>query len=238
MKTPSFDFYYQDFLVGTSFMSLEATGAYILCLCHQAHKNAISIEQVKAICMNDESIIEQVLSKFLTDESTGMLYNERCRIEVEKKTRYAASRSKNRKKKEVTEKKIKPVIEKSTDVATEVATDEVIDLTCQLNVPFEFWWNEYKKKVGDIKKLKKKWASLKDEERQLAFDHTRLYVAATPDKTYRKNPETYINNKSWNDEIIKKSEHNGNGSTKRAIGEKLGESHSLANAFARQSGSY
>jgi len=25
---------------------------------------------------------------------------------------------------------------------------------------------------------------------------------STPDKQYRKNPETYLNNKSWNDEII------------------------------------
>lgn len=234
MKTPSFDFYYQDFLVGTSFMSLEATGAYILCLCHQAHKNAISIDQIKAICMNNESIIEQVLPKFITDESTGLLYNERCRIEVDKKTRYAASRSNNRKKKEVTKKEIKQAKDKDADGATE----GVIDLTNELNVPFEFWWDEYRKKVGNIKKLQKKWSALKDEERQMAFEHTKLYVAATPDKTYRKNPETYINNKSWNDEIIKKSEHNGNGSPKRAIGEKLGESHSLANAFARQSGSY
>ena len=234
MKTPSFDFYYQDFLVGTSFMSLEATGAYILCLCHQAHKNAISIDQIKAICMNNESIIEQVLPKFITDESTGLLYNERCRIEVDKKTRYAASRSNNRKKKEVTKKEIKHVKEKDADGATE----GVIDLTNELNVPFEFWWDEYRKKVGNIKKLQKKWAALKDEERQQAFDHTKLYVASTPDKTYRKNPETYINNKSWNDEIIKKTEHNGNGSPKRSLGEKFSESNSLANAFARQSGSY
>jgi hypothetical protein len=28
------------------------------------------------------------------------------------------------------------------------------------------------------------------------------YRAATPDKTYRKNPETFLNNKSWNDELI------------------------------------
>lgn len=28
------------------------------------------------------------------------------------------------------------------------------------------------------------------------------YIAATPDKQYRKNPDTYLNNKSWQDEIL------------------------------------
>ncbi len=28
------------------------------------------------------------------------------------------------------------------------------------------------------------------------------YKAAQPNKQYRKNPETFLNNKSWNDELI------------------------------------
>jgi len=29
------------------------------------------------------------------------------------------------------------------------------------------------------------------------------YVATTPDKQYRKNPSTYLYNKSWNNEIVR-----------------------------------
>ena len=70
------------------------------------------------------------------------------------------------------------------------------------NIPFSDFWNLYDKKVGDLQKLKKKWALLKDEERTKVMDHLPLYVKATPQKKYRKDPYTYLNNSGWTDEII------------------------------------
>ena len=70
------------------------------------------------------------------------------------------------------------------------------------NIPFSDFWNLYNKKVGDLQKLKKKWALLKDEERTKVMDHLPLYVKATPQKKYRKDPYTYLNNSGWTDEII------------------------------------
>ena len=72
----------------------------------------------------------------------------------------------------------------------------------QINIPFNEWWDLYDKKVGDKIKLEKKWNNLSDNERQKAIDHTTLYKLSQYDKKYRKNPETYLNNKSFNDEII------------------------------------
>jgi hypothetical protein len=72
----------------------------------------------------------------------------------------------------------------------------------QVNIDFEWFWNEYDKKVGEKQKLKKKWHKLSDEERQNAMNYLDLYKQAVPDKQFRKNPETFLNNKSWNDEII------------------------------------
>jgi glycerol-3-phosphate cytidylyltransferase-like family protein len=66
---------------------------------------------------------------------------------------------------------------------------------------FLFFWNEYDKKV-DKDKCKKKWEKLSESDKNKIFEHLPLYKKSTPDKTYRKNPETYLNNKSWNDEII------------------------------------
>lgn len=72
----------------------------------------------------------------------------------------------------------------------------------EVNIDFEWFWNEYDKKVGNKTKLKKAWNKLTDEERQNAMNYIELYKQSQPDKQFRKNPETFLNNKSWNDEII------------------------------------
>ena len=71
-----------------------------------------------------------------------------------------------------------------------------------LNVPFDDFWNLYDKKVGDKEKIKTKWNKLKDSEREAIMNHLPLYKQAQPNKKYRKDPATYLNNKSWNDELI------------------------------------
>jgi len=73
---------------------------------------------------------------------------------------------------------------------------------------FERWWKLYDKKVGDKKKLLVKWGKIPKREKDAVFGHTKLYVEATPDKKFRKDPQTYLNNKSWNDEIIDNGKNN------------------------------
>ena len=72
----------------------------------------------------------------------------------------------------------------------------------KVNVPFDDFWNLYDKKVGDKEKIKTKWEKLKDSEREAIMNHLPLYKKSQPNKKYRKDPSTYLNNKSWNDEII------------------------------------
>lgn len=71
-----------------------------------------------------------------------------------------------------------------------------------INIDFDIFWDLYDKKVGDKVKLKKKWDSLTDKERETAITHIPLYKKSKPDKQFRKDPQTYLNNKSFNDEII------------------------------------
>ena len=71
-------------------------------------------------------------------------------------------------------------------------------------IPFEKVWDIYDKKVGDKIKLKKKWDKLSIEKKIKALDHINKYVSNT-EKQYRKNFETYLNNCSWDDEIIDNS---------------------------------
>ena len=66
---------------------------------------------------------------------------------------------------------------------------------------FDEWWNIYDKKVSKDKAIAK-WNILTSDEKQLALKIVQEYVNTTPDKTFRKDPTTYLNNKSFNDEII------------------------------------
>jgi hypothetical protein len=70
------------------------------------------------------------------------------------------------------------------------------------NIAFDVFWELYEKKVGDKDKLVKKWKSLSDSERNAIIEFIPKYKLSQPDKKYRKNPETFFNNKSWNDELL------------------------------------
>lgn len=67
---------------------------------------------------------------------------------------------------------------------------------------FEDFWDEYDKKKGEKGKLKKKWQALTLKDREAIMDYIPNYKASEPNKKFRKDPETFLNNKSWNDELI------------------------------------
>ena len=72
-----------------------------------------------------------------------------------------------------------------------------------INNSFAQFWESYDKKVGKDKAYKK-WRTLSDEERADILENVPKYIEATPEKAYRKDPVTYLNNRSWKDEIITK----------------------------------
>ncbi len=95
-KDPAFLFYYQDFLVGTDYMTNEQIGAYIKCLCHQAHRGQISKEHMLDICKTSD-IQNAIIDKFETD-GNGFLFNQRLKDVVEKRKLFTESRRQNRAK--------------------------------------------------------------------------------------------------------------------------------------------
>ena len=66
---------------------------------------------------------------------------------------------------------------------------------------FDCWWELYDKKRSR-EKCQKKFLSMPKKEQRACIAATPAYVRSTPDKQYRKDPLTYLNQKSWNDEII------------------------------------
>ena len=69
---------------------------------------------------------------------------------------------------------------------------------------FEEFWNLYDKK-NDRKKCLQKWKRLAKTDQKDIIAYVPKYVASTPDKHYRKDPATFLNNRSWENEIIPSS---------------------------------
>lgn len=67
---------------------------------------------------------------------------------------------------------------------------------------FDRAWNLYEKKVGCKSKLEKKWNSMSKKDRKAATEYIPLYVLSQPDKQYRKNFQTFLNQRGWEDELI------------------------------------
>ena len=65
---------------------------------------------------------------------------------------------------------------------------------------FEDFWQAYQKKV-DKNRCMKLWAKMSPNDKKACMDAVPLYVESTPDITYRKNPSTYLNNRSWENAI-------------------------------------
>jgi hypothetical protein len=194
-KDPAVLFYTSDFLSGTFTMDNEQVGKYIRLLCLQHQKGKLSEKDMLSIC---KAYDVEIWDKFKVED--GLYYNERMFNETIRRQKFSESRRNNAKspKKESTSEAYAEHMETETENRT-------ITINENINIDFDWFWNDYDKKVGDKQKLKKKWNKLTDEERQNAMNYLELYKQSVPDKQFRKNPETFINNKSWNDEIINRS---------------------------------
>jgi hypothetical protein len=72
----------------------------------------------------------------------------------------------------------------------------------EINISFDSFWDLYDKKTGEKNKLSDKWEKLSDSERTEIMRYIPNYKICTPDKKFRKDPQTFLNKKSWNDELI------------------------------------
>lgn len=93
-KDPAFLFYYQDFIVGTMFMTNEEVGMYARIISHLADKGKLSEDEILFIC-GGEKINERVKRKL--DFKDGFYTQKRVLEEVDKRKAYSKSRSENRK---------------------------------------------------------------------------------------------------------------------------------------------
>lgn len=71
----------------------------------------------------------------------------------------------------------------------------------QIIIEFDVFWNLYNKKLGNKDICEKKWNNLKNDDRKKIIDTLPTFINSIKDKQYQPYPETYLNNKRWNDEI-------------------------------------
>lgn len=216
-KDPAFLFYSSDFLNGVADLTMEERGQYITLLCLQHQKGSLT---QKTIRLSVGSVSVDVMSKFTKDQD-GNFYQPRLREEIEKRANFTESRRNNGFKGGRPKANGKPngyakdnLMEDENineDVNKNINKIKVID---QL---FEEFWDLYDYKKSR-EKAEKVWRTLTNEEKVQAIYHAPLYAQSTPDKTFRKHPTTYLNQKSFNDEIIERTNatsHKPNASERR-----------------------
>jgi len=69
----------------------------------------------------------------------------------------------------------------------------------EINIPFNKFWNLYNKKIAKVK-CEKKWAKLKDSEREEIMKTLPKFIAGIKDKQFQPHPYTYLNQRRWEDE--------------------------------------
>jgi uncharacterized protein YdaU (DUF1376 family) len=196
-KDPAVLFYTSDFLSGTFTMTNEQVGMYIRLLCLQHQKGKLTEKDMLSICRAYDI---DIWSKFKNED--GAFYNERMYNETVRRQKFSESRRNNAKspKNESTSKAYAKHMETETENETITInrTKAKIEI---LDPKFEEWWLWYDYKISKDK-AKKSWNKLNEQEKDLALQSVQAYVKSTPDKSFRKHPTTYLNQKSFNDEII------------------------------------
>lgn len=82
----------------------------------------------------------------------------------------------------------------------ETNSNELINLF-DVGCSFDDVWNMYAKKKGNIEVARKKWNKLSSNEKNKAIRFIPVYIALT-ETTYRKMFQTFLNQRTWEDEII------------------------------------
>lgn len=93
------------------------------------------------------------------------------------------------------------------EIVIENTNEEESEIKIEVWPTFDDFWNLYDKKT-DRAKCEKKWNNLKQEDKEAIMEYLPAYKQSTPDKKYRRNPETFLNNKTWENEIIDNSTGN------------------------------
>lgn len=100
--------------------------------------------------------------------------------------------------------------EETEEEEEEETQEQVANATVCVWPSFQDFWDKYDKKKGRPKS-ESLWKKISQGAREKIMLHLDEYLKV--EKQYRKDPERYLSNKGWEDEVILKSQNNGKGFT-------------------------
>tara|TARA_R110000787_G_scaffold275132_1_gene383563 strand:- start:451 stop:1305 length:855 start_codon:yes stop_codon:yes gene_type:complete len=162
--------------------------------------------------------VEYILSKFFNKTETGFS-QKRIDLEIKKYKSNAKNKSKAGKASaKARQAKASSKVAGAEQTLNTTSTDEQLNInhkpitinqeTVIDNKLYMFpeFWDLYQKKKGRPK-CEGLWKRLTGNEIELIFNNLPNYVLSTPEKQFRSNPETWLRNKGWNDEVINNERH-------------------------------
>lgn len=75
----------------------------------------------------------------------------------------------------------------------------------EINISFDDFWNLYDKKI-DRGKCEPKWKRLTDKDRIAIMNYIPKYKKSITEKKFRRHPTTFLNNRTWENELIYEEE--------------------------------
>lgn len=203
MKDPAFLFYPNDWIGGTMGMTFEEKGAYMELLMMQFNRGHMTEHM---IAQTVGQLWVNIKDKFQID-GEGKFFNKRLEEEQKNRKTFTESRRNNLKgenqytknRGHMTTHMTSHMENENEDENTNVLKGGMGEIS---SIPFDDFWNLYDKKRGDKGKLSRRWDKMSAKDKEVIMAYIPAYKDATPDKQYRKDPQTFFNNRSWEDELI------------------------------------
>ena len=216
-KDPAFLFYPGDYLRDTQNLSSNSQVVYDRIMCEHMRNICITQQQLKFFTKRLSPDDVEELMHVLTKVSGGFQISWVAES-INKRKAYSESRRTNRSRKvkedmiiisETYDNHMENENENENENINEGANDNESE-NCEVLIfpTFDDFWNLYDKKV-DRTKCERKWSKVKQFDKEALIHYLPEYVRLTPDKTYRKNPITFLNNRSWENDLPNENRQNG-----------------------------
>ena len=212
-----FTFYDGDATRDMAHMNRLERGAYMDIIIQQRQRGHLSLDDIKKILSRDFDSVWGAIEWVMKIDTGGKYFVEWLDVSIEKAKAASKKQKENVENRYQTSTKPLPNYSKNLPLEDGDGYEDVNE--CEnvvepefelLQYPtFEDFWNAYDKKRGDVSKIKIKWSKLSQSDKEAIMDYIPKYIFSQPDKQYRKDPLTFLNNKSWNDEIIEQPTANG-----------------------------
>lgn len=211
---PALLLYTKDMLTEMANLTMEERGMFSTLIYLQHQLGSLSQKVITIQCGSNLS--QDLMDKFVKNEE-GNFFNEMVSGWINKRAAHSNKQRENVMKR--WSKDTKPLPTKYQKNTNEIPLGNGIGngngnaIEVEIYPTFEDFWNTYDKKVGDKKKLEIKWSRYTQKIKDKIINYLPEYIMSTPEKQYRVNPQTFLNQERWENEIIKS---NNNGTIKNS----------------------